>query len=1252
MMKKLSINIDMGAKYNGIFIVKSDDSKIIEKSAKCIVIDKNSINFSKVSRRANRHKVRNIKRRKLAKRLLWEILDKENYTKEQQESIQGLLNNRGYTYLSSDDEFDKLQDETMEFFKIHFQEFQNLQTKDDFLEFLSSKQFSNEKVLLNFLNDQIKKLEIEYKKKKAEFYKEFKETHSIIKKDLKILKEFFINIQKEINTGAKPRVKYFDDIKQEIQQLDFIKNRENFFNLIGNISNLQLRVLRKYFNGKFDDIFDDKKLYKKLNDYFRRFHNKEFEAKVFGVFSKYKRSREFLQNCNPIYTIPPYEDMNNRDTYKCNSMLIKDTLLANSLKRCIDKLLQSNYFEILDEKDLGYAQKLQRILDINSKIIPKEIYPRNVFKYQKDNSNIKWYQDILKDDFSEFSNFAKNYYLQEEKVIGGIYDESFVFQKCNTNTPYKNNIKHTLLKTIYSYEFSKDEADKFLQDLKNSYGLQASLKRISEEAKKYQNSFYAVISACFENKNCVDDKEIKTIVKNLDKNLQEFKAILKDKDTYLSKTEKIDSANLKRVLNTFKQTYEILFDDISGFSKTCRNCTKENSIRSKEDNPIAKRILSDVAKPIDGMLDMILDRIAWEIVKDIKNEDVKDIDNLEFILEQNRFEFEENLRDIKKASNPQVKSKKREYKDSLNINICPYTGKKFDKGDWDHILPRSKEIYNSKANLIYVSTEGNQIFKKSDSYILENLSKAHLKVVFKTEDLDEIKKIIKTGVDSIEKDKFTNFNNLKLNQQIALRYALFMKGTDTFKKAFEIVKLDKLKTISNGTQKRLARLIQEKFIQKFPKLKININSKVIDNKQISATRKELSINKETGEVNHLFKMDIQDTHSHCIDAMVAFYLANDGYSFEDIYVDNSTISNVTKSKTYINSNNIKSYKLFQDTVYGEHYKHFTKDKKIIDILIEHKLLYINKNNKKIYIEDKNQIESIAKIDIKKLSDLLFEAFNHKNEKLLKALKPLDKKRYNTTRADIVNIFYTKNKLKPFGEIKNIPPYQEKTYRAVYKVLQNLGEFSFEKYYEEMSKFFKLQYRKRGKKRHIFSLPSLGQNAKFRIKRGDQIDIVGSDNIATKTYLVDGKLLQIPYFSKNVIPLKIIDLLNIIKLNEGAKVVYKVEVDVSKIQHFIQKLTYRLTEASRLTIEVTLIKNSFDIDFDKIKEFNGSKDKEFKNFLQNYIQNKNSEVFEYIGSIRDALEGKAILLNNSKDTITLQYKADTNSSKKNIILNNL
>ena len=73
-MKKLSISIDMGAKNNGLFIAKTEGETILNKKAGCIIIDGNSIKFSKKSRRENRHKDRNYKRKRLARRLLCDCL--------------------------------------------------------------------------------------------------------------------------------------------------------------------------------------------------------------------------------------------------------------------------------------------------------------------------------------------------------------------------------------------------------------------------------------------------------------------------------------------------------------------------------------------------------------------------------------------------------------------------------------------------------------------------------------------------------------------------------------------------------------------------------------------------------------------------------------------------------------------------------------------------------------------------------------------------------------------------------------------------------------------------------------------------------------------------------------------------------------------------------------------------------------------------------------------------------------------------
>ena len=105
------IAIDMGAKNTGVYLnhfVQGEDPTTSGNIAgKTIVIDSSSITWSQVSRTQKRHQVRNNKRRKLAKRLLKLILEKEydvNPDPKQSEYLNGLLNRRGYNRIETTEE--------------------------------------------------------------------------------------------------------------------------------------------------------------------------------------------------------------------------------------------------------------------------------------------------------------------------------------------------------------------------------------------------------------------------------------------------------------------------------------------------------------------------------------------------------------------------------------------------------------------------------------------------------------------------------------------------------------------------------------------------------------------------------------------------------------------------------------------------------------------------------------------------------------------------------------------------------------------------------------------------------------------------------------------------------------------------------------------------------------------------------------------------------------------------------------------
>jgi hypothetical protein len=178
--------------------------------------------------------------------------------------------------------------------------------------------------------------------------------------------------------------------------------------------------------------------------------------------------------------------------------------------------------------------------------------------------------------------------------------------------------------------------------------------------------------------------------------------------------------------------------------------------------------------------------------------------------------------------------------------------------------------------------------------------------------------------------------------------------------------------------------------------------------------------------------------------------------------------------------------------------------------------------------------------------------------------------------------------------------------------------------------------------------------KFRIRRPNHTwQILGNKDIATKNYIINGEIVPVPFFSKNTIPLAIDDLLTCLLLDKDVPSVYRVDIDIGEISTFVKRLVYFVTEKSRCTVQVTLVKSSLDtVDFDAIDTYDANKDEEFRKLIEEYIDNKEHPIYNYIGSIRDGIKGKAILLDDNTAYVVLEYKAAINKAKKEIILKNL
>jgi CRISPR system subtype II-B RNA-guided endonuclease Cas9/Csx12 len=302
------------------------------------------------------------------------------------------------------------------------------------------------------------------------------------KDDVDVVKHFFYalsQINSEIINGSRHRSKYFKEIKEilknknhthnylknfvEIASHNNLINNNKLFNLIGNISNLELKPLRKYFNDKqhqesdYWDITRFKKFY--LNWILQEWRVGEEDKDKNNDNSKYSYKElcdeikslkddgdfniiSYLQFKDPNWTIPPYQDNNNRKPPKCQSLL-----------------LNTNY---LDKKYPDWQIFLEKISQI-------EEVSRYLGNYIEDLKNAK-------------SGKGKSYFSKQKS-------ENF---KISSGQRSLKEVKTRQLQFIFDRSKSSDELK-----LNHIYSLAKKIRQNinnnNEEIKKYRSDLELVI---------------------------------------------------------------------------------------------------------------------------------------------------------------------------------------------------------------------------------------------------------------------------------------------------------------------------------------------------------------------------------------------------------------------------------------------------------------------------------------------------------------------------------------------------------------------------------------------------------------------------------------------------------------------------------------------------------------------------------------------------------------------------------------
>ena len=1092
------IAIDMGAVSTGVFMPEFynyESMEIVEPSGALISVNTDKIVFSQAERRAIRHQRRTTKRRKMAKRLFWHILEnyfgiiKDKVDRKSVELLNGTFNRRGYTYFSEiDSEKITLIDD--DWYKkilikngIDCSQFRSI---ENWIE-----QVSNDKEYLIAVLDKLgkfklEKIDLEDSHSRREYEGGWKEVVIGLEK-----------AKKASTDGHYHRSDYFKNIEHDInifyKELNsiFEKNNltpEKLFRLIAHINNLQLRVLRKYFNDNRDSWIPEK-LHMVFNRFVRSIHpmgDKSVEEQRFKLLNLLKSCDDLIEiflSLNPVDTIPPYEDQNNRNLTKCQSLLIDEnrlTLFSNDWEKVAKSMLEFYQFE--PEPEL--TDVLQRTFDRSSRIdrlkLRKQVQLLNDGKEPQ--FEVDMIQLIGENELLELVKIAQKYYKEcESAARGDWYDgnENNILRVCGKNPPRKQKQLHLLLNTILPYNFSENEVEDFRLFLNSKFKgnstFKGYLKRCSDIQKSHGNDLRNFLYLIENNKlNKNDSKDLKDIF-----TVVEQKSDFRDKffKFFSKKSEHQQVHDVEISPFTCSQLYNILFKDIAGYSKTCGCCTIENGFRMEKEEFLNnteatllagyKRLPADSVRPFDGVLAGIVKRNGKEIAKLKakqleKHAKLKDEIHIPIIIENNRFRFSEDLFDLKKrkkdkeklrASKDKLKEisdKNFEYKverikKASNL-ICPYSGEKIVSGDIDHIVPRAytkkkfNTILNSEANLIYCTTKGNTEKGKS-VYTLASLDKRYLQAQFNTSNISEIESTISIKWKKLEKEgkNLGAFHRLSDDEQKTVRHSLFVESLRN-----RVINKLNFQTMSkvNGTQKYLSRSITTYLTEELkninPNLKVTTETKLVDSKLTHETRSRVA-----EFYPELMKEKFQSAYSHVIDS-VAIFVTSEGIDddFKPLIPEEISIVNVQKKEKYLKKG--WEQPIFKDSIYATNFVPFiVKSNGKVGFGFNYKdFVEINKNQQEIFsmlqpffYQNSN---NGPLLEVKQLSDINFDKrkyikININNSKALDLLHKVAKEQCSELelkQADLLDaINYTTKKESVYNKLidKNKIQTREKVF---------------------------------------------------------------------------------------------------------------------------------------------------------------------------------------------------------------------------------
>lgn len=973
-MSRIILSIDQGAKNTGCLFGQEGDTF----KALVLTLNENNIHLSQAERRTKRHQKRNILRRKRAKRLLKVILEKKfsidiaQLSEEQRQFLFGLLNRRGFNYFVEELNEEEINALDMDFLVHIFpsldnevplfdQLMQNATDVEWYENIVNSESFrftnkrqGNQRTLKQFCEEE-----------GIHYTNELWETYSLFKKVVG-------QIYDDLKNGSKHRSKYFEEIAEVVNASTLLDSlftssftKADFLRLVCHISNLPLRVLRKYFNDpamKEGDYWNEERLKKIFLREVRSWHPSGDEQlrkrrrRLIEALNESETMWDFWKKIDPVETIPPYEDMNNRRIPRCRTLYLSPRVLDQEYplwREAIQKMLQEEpemgsglWGESCSsalqrqriEEDKHLARVLQRFLDRAQERDPyafRRVAHGNPFQDVSSLEALDHLERLIGPEAAvQLRTLAKEYFSEIEKAKKGLWDQRrSLFYRCDQHTKHKVNVSHLLIGDILGVPLVSEDVPDLLNFLRQTCVQRKTLLKIMEECSKKVTQ-----------KGNLLRSQVEVALYKRSKNLE----LNEEESSLLSLVESVEVAAQEiarayglvdegeRIANiwSFAQIYNILEKDRHGFSSLCEACHEENAFRSRVSDGAASfvRLVADSVRPFDGVVARLVEKQAGIISKQMiaylreKGLPRGSQERFTLILEQNEFSFEEELRDLKKKPKEKESLKEDEFYKSKFERIvsfnqhCPYTGEIIENGDIDHILPRSwtrrmyNAVFNDELNLIYASVRGNREVKlhyPDGICDFEHLHENFLGELYPGNTREEIKDLVwrtiqELGIDRQQRIVFSRLDN---SQKRDLRIALFIPE---YRQYLIPYLFNALSAKVNGTQAYLAKRIVAKVRKAFPSLKFAVIKVPSDSiyQQRSLLARE----------NPIFKKeDVQSLYSHVIDAVIATGIVENVEDYHTLLPRSvGTISIESKSSLYKKKiGSLFSTRVFKDGIYGE-----------------------------------------------------------------------------------------------------------------------------------------------------------------------------------------------------------------------------------------------------------------------------------------------------------------------------------------------